>query len=209
MTSVGFWGPITPRDIDLNTIACYTDPFYAECRAYGGIQSAITDKKKKKKRKLSADVAVPCHGFLFLREKDEKILNEKNIDLELDRVSPKYQRATAGGYRVRAIVKDLVSSDSGVDEKSLWKVLSGITNLNRHGIFNMDIRIDNFRDGKIVDFGSSWTEPHALLDALDDEAAEEHRLTDRVMFDEMVEQEEIPNRKMVMAMHPMVLRSQD
>lgn len=78
--------------------------------------------------------------------------------------------------------------------------------LNGQRIYNMDIRLGNYRDGKIVDFGSSWTAPHALLDALDDRGARVSKLADRVMFDEMVRDEEISNPDGVKALHSMKLR---
>lgn len=185
----------------MDTAANYTDPFYAECRAYGRIHEALSRKE------LRPDVVVPCHGFLFLHERDEKILNNKKVNLELDKVPLEYQQCAVGGCRARAIVKDLASSETGVNEKSLRKILRGITTLNRLKIYNMDIRLENYRDGQIVDFGSSWTEPHMLLDALNDKASSDSRLADRVMFDQMVRDEEIPNPKRVLAMHPMTLRS--
>ena len=148
----------------LNTAACYTDPFYAECRAYGRIHEAL---KKRELRASVADAAIPCHGYFFLQERDENILLGRDVDLALDSVDLHYQRTTVGGCRARAIVKDLASPDIGVNQKSLKKILSGIVTLNRQQIYNMDIRLDNYREGKIVDFGSSWTEPHRLLDLLD------------------------------------------
>ncbi|KAI8648849.1 hypothetical protein NCS56_01500900 [Fusarium sp. Ph1] len=71
----------------------------------------------------------------------------------------------------------------------------------------MDIRLDNYRDGKLVDFGSSWTGPHILLDARDEEAADESRLADRTKFSQMVENEKIPDpKKIIIAIH---LRNRD
>ncbi|KAH7132791.1 kinetochore Sim4 complex subunit FTA2-domain-containing protein [Dactylonectria macrodidyma] len=201
MSNDHFWEPLLGKGTPLETVSYYTDPFYAECRAYGRIHEAV-------KRGLLTDVAIPCHGFVFLREQDEEILRDRNIDLELGNVDPQYQRSTVGGCRARAIVKDLASADTGVDGKSLQRALLGIIALNRQRIYNMDIRLDNYRDGQIVDFGSSWTEPHILLDALHSEAAYDSRLADRTMFDEMVEDEEIPNPKKLKAVHPMKLRSQ-
>lgn len=201
MSTEYFWGPLMGDDTSLNTAAYYTDPFYAECRAYGRINEAV------QKRKMKEDITVPCHGFLFLGERDEKILNDRKVDLELAKVDLAYQRQTAGGCRPRAIVKDIASANAGVGEKNLSKILRGIWALNRLRIYNMDIRLDNYRDGRIVDFGSSWTEPHALLDALGDTAAEDSKLADRVMFDQMVRDEGIPNPKGVFAMHHMELRS--
>ncbi|SCO92376.1 uncharacterized protein FRV6_16504 [Fusarium oxysporum] len=202
MSTEYFWGPSLGEDTPLDTAAYYTDPFYAECRAYGRIHEAI------KQRVLKSDIAVPCHGFLFLRPNDQEALKNLDIDLGLEDIDLDYQKSTIGGLRARAIVKEIASSDSGVNSKSIRKILSKVITLNKAGIYNMDIRIDNFRDGKIVDFGSSWTEPHALLDSLSQDAALESKIADRVMFDQMVEEEEIENLGEVKALHPMRLRSQ-
>ncbi|CAM1505186.1 Fc.00g108230.m01.CDS01 [Cosmosporella sp. VM-42] len=206
LRSEHFWRPLMGDDTPLHTAAYYSDPFYAECRAYGRIHEAL---KKKELRAAVSAAAIPCHGFFFLQERDEKTLKDRDIDLELDKVDLEYQRASVGGCRARAIVKDLASTDPGVNEKSLMKILRGITTLNRLQIYNMDIRLDNYRDGRIVDFGSSWTEPHGPLNGQHARAALGSRLTDRVMFDDMVRDEEIPNPKKVVAMHRMNLRSRD
>lgn len=169
----------------LKTAAYYTDPFFAECRAYGRIREATRKKTWK------SQIAVPCHGFIFLRENDERTLINLGVDFGIDDVDIDFQQTTEGRCRVRAIVKDLAPQDSGVDRKSVGKILRGIRALNKHKIYNMDIHLDNFRNGQLVDFGSSWTEPHALLDAQHDRAARESKLADLVKFDEMVEDEEI------------------
>ncbi|KAJ4245792.1 hypothetical protein NW762_013916 [Fusarium torreyae] len=202
LTSDHFWGPLLGEDTPLDTAAYYTDPFYAECRAYGRIRDAANT------RALKPDVAIPCHGFLFLQPRDQEALSDRNIDLGQDDIDPDYQRSTIGGLRARAIVKDVASSDSGVHTRSLTKILSRIVSMNRGGIYNMDIRIDNFRDGKLVDFGSSWTEPHACMDNLGRRAVLRSKFADREMFDEMVKEEEIPNPKLVKGVHRMRHRSQ-
>ncbi|KAI3565733.1 kinetochore Sim4 complex subunit FTA2-domain-containing protein [Fusarium oxysporum f. sp. albedinis] len=161
------WGPQLGEDTSLDTAAYYTDPFYAECRAYGQIREAI------EKNILKKDVAVPCHGFFFLKNKDQETLQNRNIDLGLDLVDMDYQRSAIGGRRARAIVKDLASSNSGITSTTIRKILSKVVLMNKAGIYNMDIRIGNFCDGQLVDFGSSWTEPHALLASLSREAAAE------------------------------------
>ncbi|KAJ0129827.1 hypothetical protein V3481_019045 [Fusarium oxysporum f. sp. vasinfectum] len=195
------WGPQLGEDTSLDTAAYYTDPFYAECRAYGQIREAI------EKNILKKDVAVPCHGFFFLKNKDQETLQNRNIDLGLDLVDMDYQRSAIGGRRARAIVKDLASSNSGITSTTIRKILSKVVLMNKAGIYNMDIRIGNFCDGQLVDFGSSWTEPHALLASLSREAAAESKLADRVMFDHMVENEELKNCGEVKAIHSMRLRS--
>ncbi|KAF4957054.1 hypothetical protein FGADI_3469 [Fusarium gaditjirri] len=202
MSTEYFWGPLLGEDTSLDTAAYYTDPFFAECRAYGRIREA-TDGKI-----LKSDVAVASHGFLFLEPKDQEALQKRNIDLGLDSVDIDYQKSTIGGLRARAIVKGVASSKSGITSTSMRKILGKVVSMNKAGIYNMDIRIDNFRDGRLVDFGSSWTEPHALLDSLSHEAATESKLADRVMFDQMIEDEELENGGEVKAIHHMQLRSQ-
>lgn len=198
-----FWGPLMGEDTPLDTAAFYTDPFYAECRAYGRIHEAV------KRKKLNVDAAVPCHGYLFLQAKDQKFLHDQKVDLGLGMVNLDYQRATFGGCKPRAIVKDIASWDTGVNSNSLGKLLRNLTKLNKQGVYNMDIRRDNYRDGKIVDFGSSWTEPHSLLDACNGRQAYASRVADRAMFDQMVRDENIANPRAVKAVHMMKRRSQN
>ncbi|KAH6969280.1 kinetochore Sim4 complex subunit FTA2-domain-containing protein [Fusarium avenaceum] len=205
MSTEYFWGPMLGEDTPLDTAAYYTDPFYAECRAYGRIRHA-------KEKGLKA-VAVPCHGFLFLRPQEQQALEKQDIDLGLDEIDSDYQRSTLGGLKARAIVKDIASANTGVSSTSVRRILKRVVSMNMAGIYNMDIRIDNFRDGKLVDFGSSWTEPHVLLNSLNPEAALESKIADRVMFEQMVEEEEIETKhsnagKEVKALHHMRLRSQ-
>ncbi|KAK2591286.1 hypothetical protein QQS21_011038 [Conoideocrella luteorostrata] len=202
MSTNYFWGPILGEDTPLDTVAFYTDPFYAECRAYGRIQEEV------KRKRLSNDIAVPCHGYLFLREEDQNVLDERKIELELWNVDMDYQTSTPGGCKPRAIVKDIAPTDTGVNSDSLERILRNLTRLNKQGIYNMDIRKDNYCAGRLVDFGSSWTEPHMILDACNARQSYASRAADRAMFDEMVREEEIPNPKDVKAIHAMKRRSQ-
>jgi hypothetical protein len=163
----------------------YTDPFFAECRAYGRMMEA------QEKGVLKREVVVPCHGYLLLQDQDVRFLEGEGIDLQLDVLADELCQAAGGGGRVRAIVKDLVLEDTGVNRRSLGKILRNIRTLNRLGIYNKDIRAENFKGGRLVDFGSSWTEPHCILSALDEEEARDSRLEDLVRFDEMVTEEGI------------------
>jgi hypothetical protein len=61
-------------------------------------------------------------------------------------------------------------------------------------IYNRDIRRENFREGKLVDFGSAWTEPHCFMHSADTKEPGETRLMDLVMFDEMVDLEGIKTK---------------
>lgn len=141
-------------------------------------------------------MAIPCHGFLILGKRDRKILEERGIDLSAegsDQDSLDRAKSSAN-HEIRAIVKDLAPPGSGLNSKTIRKVLKDIRLLNEEGIYNGDIRAENFRNGQLVDFGSAWTEPHRILEALDvrnPEESRDTRLQDLIMFDTMIEQEGI------------------
>jgi hypothetical protein len=158
------------------TVTYHTDPFYAECRAYGRIKEA------QEKGLLKRQIAVPCHGFLLLKQSDKSVLETRGIDLGI---------GTRGATEVRAIVKDVAPEDTGVNAKTLGMILRDLRFLNKLKIYNRDVRAENFRGGKLVDFGSSWTEPHCILECFNRENARDARGEDLVMFDDMIEDEEI------------------
>jgi hypothetical protein len=164
----------------VSDVIFHTDPFYAECRAYGRIHQA--QKNQPGKRQL----AVRCHGYLLLQERDTQALLKRGVDLDADVVDEELLRVNKENGQVRAIVKDFVPGDSGVNQKSIRGILRDIRALNKLGIYVGDVRADNFRGGKLVDFGLSSTEPHCIMKALDKVGLRETKLEDLVMFDEMV-----------------------
>lgn len=163
----------------------HTDPFYAECRAYGRIREAQI------KGTLKRQIAIPCHGFLILKDQDKQLLQERGIDLGVDNDLP---QKTGENGQVRAIVKDLALPDPGVNASSLLGILRDIRWLKTLQIYNRDIRVENFKNGQLVDFGSAVTEPHCILSAFDKNNKKEAidaRLEDLIMFDDMVTEEGI------------------
>jgi hypothetical protein len=125
-----------------------------------------------------------------LGDEDRRILEGRGINLEedcLDDMAPWSPEATRKQRPVRAIVKELASQDPGVNEGSLKMILSDIMELNKLDIYNGDIRRENFGDGKLVGFGSAWTEPHCFMHSADKREPGETRLGDLVMFDNMTE----------------------
>lgn len=179
-----FWADFVKGPHPERTVIYHNDPFFAECRAYGRI--AEFPKKGK-----SREVAIPCRGYILLNDKDQKFLEEKGIDLDTvcldDELITRY-----GNPPVRAIVKDLASRDPGITRRSAFAVLKRIRAMNRTmKIYNRDIRKDNFRDGLLVDFGSSWTEPHCYCVEENSLDRDHTKGADLMNFDDMMEREEI------------------
>ncbi|KAK8061303.1 hypothetical protein PG994_007669 [Apiospora phragmitis] len=73
-----YWGPLLGNKIPLQDILYYTDPFFAECRAYGRIHDARLKDGNK------GALAVKCHGYLYLSNEDEALLTELGVDLGSD-----------------------------------------------------------------------------------------------------------------------------
>jgi hypothetical protein len=82
--------------------------------------------------------------------------------------------------------------------------------LNHQGVYNGDIRLDNFKGGRLVDFGSSFTQPHSIVKAMSEETAKDLELMDLSQLEEMIEDEKIPvpQNFQVMPLLKMTLRSQ-
>ena len=142
-------------DCDVQKIIHHTDPFFAECRAYGRIN------EWRKQGKLTYDIAILCHGYIYLDEKYRKTLEDLGVVLDEESLA---SQPPASLPPIRAILKELASDDSGVNADTAYSVLRSIKKLHSLGIYNRDVRADNFRDGLLVDFGRSRTTPHCYLE---------------------------------------------
>ncbi|KAJ2966486.1 hypothetical protein NQ176_g10130 [Zarea fungicola] len=185
-------GPNARRQFEL-----HTDPFYAECRAYGRINEA------RKSGKVKQAISMPCFGFLFIDEKYLPILLESGVDLEEDCllhedcISTASESATPPPPRtrdpskapIRSIVKELASHSSGVNYRSIERIRQDILALNRLQVYNRDVRMDNILDGKLVDFGSAWTEPHCCMSPLNFREADHAKVGDLAMLEEIADDE--------------------
>lgn len=169
----------------MDEIIFYTDPFFAECRAYGRIQEARVTKGIREK------LAVPCHGYLFLSRRDEKWLERDGVRLGSRSLSKELRPPHLDTSLVRAIVKDFEPRPSGLTSQNVRQALRRLKRLNEIQVYNGDIRGENFRGGYLVDFGTSQTEPHCLLDALQKGEAEAKKQEDMIMFDEAVIEDEV------------------
>ncbi|KFA71811.1 hypothetical protein S40288_09917 [Stachybotrys chartarum IBT 40288] len=180
-----YWEAHFDDEVDPKIITHYLDPFYCECRAYGRIQEALDDGT------IKANPAVPCYGYMYLGPRDERILEDSGVALRYEDSDSESQESTGEQAPIRAIVKKLARPISGVTVRRQGKILVDIGTLNMLKIYNRDVRAENFRDGLLVDFGFSFTEPNIFLEDYDEESLRGLHLEDRRMFKDMLNEEKI------------------
>lgn len=178
---LGMLDPAGRSRVSREEIEGQTDPFYAECRAY----QRIAESGKKRA------VAVKCHGFISIAATQETFFDtifgivdwnrpQEELDLPLSKQQP-----------FRALVKDLVEKEPAVTKRLVSSMWRQLRDLNRLRIYVMDIKWDNYRGGRLVDFSVAWTEPHFEFRE-DINSAEEinmNRQLDTIAFDKMVKKE--------------------
>ncbi|EOO00802.1 hypothetical protein UCRPA7_3792 [Phaeoacremonium minimum UCRPA7] len=143
----------------------YYDPFTCECRAYGRLQETGNE-----------DLAVQAFGYILLDEEHERKLENhfNHVDFHFEGLldeddGPKDCRSRYLGKSgkpppVRGIVKALgrVQEEKTMRAPFLRKILSTIPKLQKLGIFSLDLKSDQFIDGKLGDFSVAVTVPHCL-----------------------------------------------
>ncbi|KAJ9493583.1 hypothetical protein H2202_010931 [Exophiala xenobiotica] len=158
-----------------------TDPFYAECRAYGRIAS------KPRKR----PIAIACHGFISIPAKQEFFFAKRFNITEWNRPEEELSSPPAMRQPFRALVKDLVETEPEITEKLIASILRELKALNSLRIYVMDVRWSNYKGGHLVDFSSAWTEPHFEFrkDVNSEEDIRISRHIDLAAFNKMVKEE--------------------
>lgn len=133
----------------LEAVGKYSDPFYAECRAFGRLQETGHES-----------LAVKCHGYVLLDEKHEELLMpmiDKPSRMFGDR--PFYSNIGNPPAPIRCIIKDL-GGQSRLTRQLAQRVFEDIKALHQLGIVSMDMKLEQLIDGKIADFSVAKTLPH-------------------------------------------------
>lgn len=167
------------------TILRESDPFFAECRAYGRIPEIEKDKSV-------GEIAVPCYGFLGLLPElcEQQIFAAEPFNITdwnrspLDLSKPVEKREP-----FRALVKKLITHPKAIIEPH--KMLSDLQTLNNGGIYQRDISARNYVGGLLVDFGMAWTRPHWILEVLGDNYLEKRKTDELRAFDRMMKEKGI------------------
>lgn len=151
----------------------------------------------KSQGNIKRDIAIPCYGFIYLDDRYRKQLDEYGVDLDESCLDSDYSAdssPTPGATRpttsrpIRSIVKKLASSDPGITYKTIKTIRKDIQDLNGLEVYNTDIRKHNFCDGKLVDFGSSMTEPHCLITPENRFLSKQSRDGDMGMLEDVVDE---------------------
>ncbi|KAI0809970.1 kinetochore Sim4 complex subunit FTA2-domain-containing protein [Xylaria sp. FL0064] len=164
-----YWELQLRGSVPLNEIIYYTDPFFAECRAYGRIKEARVTRGIREK------LAVPCHGYLFLTKDDERRLKRDGVSLGSRSLSNELRPPHLDTNLVRAIVKDFEPRPSGLNSKNVRLALRKLKRLNDIQVYNGDV--------------TGW-----VPDALGEDHAEAKMEEDMVMFDEAVIEDKVKTK---------------
>jgi hypothetical protein len=159
-----------------------TDPFYAECRAFGRIHS----------RPRKRPIAVGCHGYHFIPAIFESYFNSEFGISDWARPEEEYELPVLRQRRFRAIIKDLVEDpdpDPLLTDTVIKSMLRELKALNSLGVYVMDMRLPNYKGGHLVDFTSAWTTPYYMFQKgfRPNWPAENDKQAPLLSFDEMIE----------------------
>ncbi|KAI1355101.1 kinetochore Sim4 complex subunit FTA2-domain-containing protein [Xylaria sp. FL0043] len=185
LTKIWNWRDRLGEEYPLEKAIVYTDPFYAECRAYGRIQEAMD------KGEIRGKIATKCHGYTFLNADTQRWLEDQGIDLGTERLNDELLPIVGGAGRPRAIVKDFEIAGPALSYQTPQQIRKSFRNvwlLNKLGINNRDVRAENFRNGWLIDFDMSYTLPHDIYNVLSPFEAEETQAGDVAMFDGILEE---------------------
>ncbi|KAI0476172.1 hypothetical protein GGR56DRAFT_457807 [Xylariaceae sp. FL0804] len=73
-----------------------------------------------------------------------------------------------GGQPVRCIVKDLLSPSEDYTMEMVPRMIRNMVELQKHSIFHRDVKRNNYIEGVVIDFDSSWTSPHMVFEMEDE-----------------------------------------
>ena len=213
-------GPKGQERVPEDILTYHSDPFFAECRAYGRIKEherilkkeadavqkgkkggkkakrAANSRRAKEKAKEQLDIedlAVPCGGYLALpAAKYEDLISSRFGITDWNRSEQDQKRRTVRKEPLRALVKKLVKTEGMVSNPE--KMLKDLKQLRELGIYQRDIRAENYKNGLLVDFSVAWTEPHWELSFWKGTQLKVRKNNELFEFNEMMKTEGIETR---------------
>ncbi|KFH43037.1 hypothetical protein ACRE_062450 [Hapsidospora chrysogenum ATCC 11550] len=159
--------------ITLEEVASVCDPFNCECRAYGRLKEVGRE-----------DLAIECHGYICLSPEQGAELADRGYDdwCRRDRHVRK---------PIMGIVKELLDPRRPhFTPKHYDRMRKDVTDRNALGIVVLDIRAENYIDGRLVDLSKAYVSPHPALDwdstIVPRDMVQEFCTRDQLCFDEMM-----------------------
>ncbi|KAH6658027.1 kinetochore Sim4 complex subunit FTA2-domain-containing protein [Truncatella angustata] len=157
------------------------EPFSCECRAFARLKEAGEEA-----------VAVGCHGYLLLTRNQEDELARRGLDDWVDRFYEDEDNYPVERGPIRAIVKEYIEDGEPFRRPMVPRMQRDFLALHRCGIAHRDTWAKKFRGGKVVDFSTSWTVPHHMLDLAGGDRSPgriyEHAGLDAIYFDRMIDE---------------------
>ncbi|KAI0975665.1 kinetochore Sim4 complex subunit FTA2-domain-containing protein [Xylaria arbuscula] len=187
------------RKVSDETLTFHTDPFFAECRAYGRINQYYEGLGNTAGRTLGRSrpgsrnvntrlLAVPCYGYITLSPDYELLFRDKFDIFDWNR--PDLEDSNHDTRKpFRALVKKLIPSQVSILNPR--RMLGDLKKLRKLGIFTRDIYARNYKDGLLVDFSVAWTEPHWCMTAMGPYQLGCEKRSDLNLFDEMIKREKV------------------
>lgn len=136
----------------------YSEPFSAECRAFGRLQEAG-----------HPELAVGCFGYLFLDEEHERAIQARyNLEFSGSGEAPDPEQRPRFLGRdgrqppIRGIVKELGQSDGRLRAHGARRTLRDVIKLQQLGIIHIDVAHRQLINGKLADFSTAVTTPHYM-----------------------------------------------
>ncbi|KAI1753886.1 hypothetical protein F4782DRAFT_496185 [Xylaria castorea] len=192
------------QNLSDETLTFHSDPFFAECRAYGRINQyyeGLRDKTRRgprgsrprRSRPGPRDVqirqlAVPCYGYMTLAAEYEKMLGDKFGVWDWNRLEREDSRQITK-TPFRCLVKQLIPSQVSILNPR--RMLGDLKQLRKIGILTRDIYARNYKAGLLVDFSVAWTKPHWCWEGLGPYQRECEEKSELCLFDAMIKSEEI------------------
>jgi Kinetochore Sim4 complex subunit FTA2 len=138
----------------------YSEPFSAECRAFGRLQEAKCE-----------NLAVQCFGYTLLDEEHESALMNRFSDLHLDfngngddpgaeDMRSRFLGQDGRPPPLRGVIKAFGQSDEDLRTRSMQRILRDVIQLQQLGIIHIDIAHRQLINGKFADFSQAITVPH-------------------------------------------------
>jgi hypothetical protein len=141
----------------------YSEPFSAECRAFGRLKEAGYE-----------ELAIECFGYLLLDDQHERALMDRFSHLRLDfngngdypgheDMRSRFLGRDGRVPPLRGIIKAFGRVEERLRMRDARRILRDVIRLQQLGIVYIDVAHRQLVSGKFADFSMAMTTPHFLM----------------------------------------------